>query len=287
MLGLKNIDEKLMYKILSVPSFSRKEMKIQKYLLHYAEKNNIEAHRDKKGNVYMCKGQVEEGSFYPCLTAHMDTVQAAHLPFIDMNTCFRLETEERNDGQHIIYADYFGLGGDDKAGIVIALSIMEKLPICKAVFFVEEEIGCQGSQNADWNWFEDVGYVIAFDSPESNSASWSCWGDRLFDKAFYETYLEELGEKFGMTNFAAHPYTDVVMVRRNTSLACMNFGAGYHEYHSMHEYVVAEEMDKAVGIGIYLIDRLGKNKYIIPYISPQSDETDENVEYFNKKFECR
>ena len=109
------------------------------------------------------------------------------------------------------------MGGDDKAGIVIALTIMEMLPVCKAVFFVEEEIGCGGSEVAELSWFRDVGYIIAFDAPGRNSASWSCGGELLFDKTFYEKFLRELGNKHGLTNFEAHPYTDVMMLRMNTS----------------------------------------------------------------------
>ena len=65
----------------------------------------------------------------------------------------------------------FGLGGDDKASIVIALSILDIVPICEVVFFAEEEIGCRGSRNGELAWFGDVGYIMAFESPGGNCAS--------------------------------------------------------------------------------------------------------------------
>ena len=191
---------------------------------------------------------------------------------------------EEIKGKHRIYAEDFGLGGDDKAGIVIALTILDKLPICKAVFFVEEEAGCCGSQKAELAWFKDAGYVIAFDSPEGNCASWSCSGECLFDRAFYETYLVELGEKYGLTKYVAHPYTDVMVLRIDTALMCMNFGAGYYKYHTPSEYCIAEEMDNAAAMGLYLINRLGYKEYVFPYTPKSPYEKDENYDYFSKLF---
>jgi putative aminopeptidase FrvX len=213
----------------------------------------------------------------------MDTVHSRQIPFIEGNKKISLQTEVVN-GNHLIFAEDFGLGGDDKAGIVIALTIMEMLPVCKAVFFVEEEIGCGGSEVAELSWFRDVGYIIAFDAPGRNCASWSCGGELLFDKTFYEKFLRELGNKHGLTNFEAHPYTDVMMLRMNTCLACMNFGAGYYNHHTSIEYVVAEDMDQAVAMGLHLINRLGNKEYIIPYTPHYLDVDNADYNYFKALF---
>ena len=282
-LNLSLINENLLYKVLSIPSFSEKEYRMQDFLLEYSRQKGITASMDGKGNIYLCKGSLTEGHFYPCVTAHMDTLQERQIPYIEANKPIPLLTEKM-DGKHIIHADGFGLGGDDKAGIVIALTIMENLKACKAVFFVEEENGCGGSTKADLRWFKDVGYIMAFDSPEGNCASWSCNGIRFFDREFYETYLEEGCAYFGLTKFVAHPYTDVLVLRADTSLACMNFGAGYYEYHTLQEYVVPEEMDNAAAMGIYLIGQLGTREYVIPYASRYKMKEDPDYDYFLEKF---
>ena len=172
MIGLKTINEDLMYRVLSVPTYTGKEHRMIEFLMDYARDKGYDGGIDEKGNVYMCKGAPPDGGYYPCVTAHMDTVQYEQIPFIEAGNPIPLVTEEIK-GKHRVYAEDFGLGGDDKAGIVIALTILDKLPICKAVFFVEEEAGCCGSQKAELAWFKDAGYVIAFDSPEGNCASWS------------------------------------------------------------------------------------------------------------------
>ena len=283
MIGLKTIDEDLMYKVLSVPSYTSKEHRMMEFLMSYAREKGYDGEIDEKGNIYLCKGNPPDGGYYPCVTAHMDTVQYEQIPFILAGTPIPLVTEEIN-GKHRVYAENFGLGGDDKAGIVIALTIVDKLPACKAVFFVEEEAGCEGSRNVDLSWFKDVGYIMAFDSPEGNCASWSCCGECLFDKTFYDTYLVELGEKYGLTRFMSHPYTDVMILRMDTALMCMNFGAGYYKYHTPYEYCIAEEMDNAAAMGIYLIGRLGFKEYLFPYSSKKLHEKDENYEYFHRLF---
>ena len=241
-----------MYRVLSVPTYTGKEHRMIEFLMDYARDKGYDGGIDEKGNVYMCKGAPPDGGYYPCVTAHMDTVQYEQIPFIEAGNPIPLVTEEIK-GKHRVYAEDFGLGGDDKAGIVIALTILDKLPICKAVFFVEEEAGCCGSQKAELAWFKDAGYVIAFDSPEGNCASWSCSGECLFDRAFYETYLVELGEKYGLTK-------------------------------SPSEYCIAEEMDNAAAMGLYLINRLGYKEYVFPYTPKSPYEKDENYDYFSKLF---
>jgi putative aminopeptidase FrvX len=282
-LGLTTIDENLLYQVLSIPTYSGKEVRMQEFLFKYATEHGLQAHIDNKGNIYLQKGSLEKGRFFPCLVAHMDTVHSRQIPFIEANKKIPLQTEVVN-GNHLIFAEDFGLGGDDKAGIVIALTIMEMLPVCKAVFFVEEEIGCGGSEVAELSWFRDVGYIIAFDAPGRNCASWSCGGELLFDKTFYEKFLRELGNKYGLTNYEAHPYTDVMMLRMNTCLACMNFSAGYYNHHTSIEYVVAEDMDQAVAMGLHLINRLGNKEYIIPYTPHYLDVDNADYNYFKALF---
>ena len=82
----------------------------------------------------------------------------------------------------------------------------------------------------------------------------------------------------------AHPYTDVMVPRVDTSLACMNFGAGYYDYHTLQEYVVPEEMDNAAAMGLYLIGQLGTREYVIPYTSRYKMKEDPDYDYFCKKF---
>ena len=48
----------------------------------------------------------------------------------------------------------------------------------------------QGSEHLDKEWFNDVAYVIGFDSPEQNRAAKACSGTLLFDDAFFRDNIE-------------------------------------------------------------------------------------------------
>lgn len=74
------IDEDPLYKVLSIPTFSKKEYRMQDFLLQYTRQKGIPASLDSKGNVYLCKGMLGEGQFYPCVSAHMDTIQDRQIP---------------------------------------------------------------------------------------------------------------------------------------------------------------------------------------------------------------
>ena len=126
-LNLSNIDKKLMYDVLSVPTTSQHELLMVEFLMDFAKRHGIDASLDDKGNVYLTKGKVSDGRFYPCICAHMDTVQDAQLEWINENKRLEIRTEEFQ-GEHFLFCDDIGLGGDDKAGIVICLSLMLKKP---------------------------------------------------------------------------------------------------------------------------------------------------------------
>ena len=281
-MNLSTIDEQLMLDVLSVPTVSQHEHLLVEFLMDFAKKHDVDASLDDKGNVYFTKGMVADGEFFPCVCAHMDTVQDEQLKWINENKRLEIKIEEYL-GRHYLSCEGFGLGGDDKAGVLICLTLLKRLPVLKAVFFVEEEMGCLGSEKAELGWFKDVGYVLAFDSP-GQDCSWACGGARLFDRQFYENYLVELEQKFTIEKWCNHPFTDIMFLRQDTSLACMNIGAGYYKYHTNLEYCVAEHMDEAAQMGLYLIDKLGNNEYLIPYTSRMCDTNNEDDKYFFEKF---
>ena len=160
---------------------------------------------------------------------------------------------------------------------------MDALPALKAVFFVEEEMGCLGSIEADLSWFSDVGYIFSFDSP-GTSFSWCCGGITLFDRDFYQNYLQPVEKEFGATKYCNHPYADIMYLRMNTSLACMNIGAGYYEYHTPYEFCVIEDMDNAINIGHCLIKSLGYKEYVIPYCPRWKNIDNLDDRFFLMKF---
>ena len=236
------LDYSLVIKTLEVPTVSGEEQMMRDYIIKFAQEHSIDYTTDKSGNVYLTKGQVGEEEFYPCVTAHMDSVQYTQSKWISEKRLLDIKTKVVDD-VHTFY--------------------------------------CEG--NVDLKWFCDVGYIMAFDSPEQDM-SWACGGARLFDRKFYEQYLADLTVEFKIRKFCNHPFTDIMHLRENTSLACLNIFAGYYNYHSPNEYCVAEDMDRAIKLGKTLIKKLAYKEYVIPYTSRMDDVNNEDDVYFYEKF---
>ena len=266
-LGFKHIDVKELYETMQVPSCSRFEFRMAAYIILWARKNGIDYKFDKKGNVYLTKGELAEGEFYPCVTSHMDTVQDKAKPYALAGAELPLRTRRTKSNvsdevRHEIYIDGQGIGADDKLGVYISLQLMKKFDKIKAAFFVEEEVGMLGSKELDKDFFDDVAYVIGWDSPDIIRGAWKCSGTQLFSKDFYVKHLKDIIKDWGYkdSNLHSEPFTDVVQIREKTGITCMNFGNGGYQAHSATEYLVVEHVDHAVGMGEDIIRRLGNKE---------------------------
>ena len=269
----KYINLDFIYDLMSVPSYSRNERRMQLYIINWARRRNIKVECDAKGNLYLTKGELSNGEVYPCVTSHMDTVQEKSKVYSDAGTRLEIVTSEvqvytdkdkefyGGDYKHKISVDGQGIGADCKAGIVISLSLMEHFEKMKAAFFVEEEIGMCGSKAMDETFFNDCGYCIGWDSPDLNRAAWKSSGTKLFSAEFYKNFLKPVCDKWGMTDFRSEPFTDIINIREKSKLMCMNFGNGGYEAHCYTEYCIIEDMDHALGMGIDIIETLGNKLY--------------------------
>jgi len=193
--------------------------------------------------------------YCPCLAAHMDTVHSPEL----------VRIEKKNNRLIAIGQDEHqtGLGGDDKAGIYVCLELLNRLSGLKAAFFVAEEIGCQGSRVCDEQFFNDVGYVMEWDSPCDDIMTYTCDGTQLFpdEGEFHDTMLP-IVKRFGVINWQHHPYTDVSVLRRKFDFPCLNLPPGYFRMHSAHEYVSVPAVENALNLGAMLIQELGHRYYL-------------------------
>jgi putative aminopeptidase FrvX len=227
-------------------------------------RNSIRVLIDVKGNIYLIKGILNEGEYYPCVCAHIDTVHYTHKEMIKNNQRLNiiediLDGNVRLSAEHPTSGKETGIGGDDKCGVAICLELLLKSEKMIAAFFVQEESGCHGSKNADDNIFNKVGYVIEFDAPKDNWCTRLCCGIQLYqDDVFNE--IKPILDEFGIDNISVDPYTDVYALRTNYDFQCMNFFAGYYNYHSKYEYVLVKDVEKAINMGDKIIKKLGYEK---------------------------
>lgn len=281
-LVLKNLDLDLTYDVLSIPTASSHEYRMVTFIMLWARANKINYEFDTYGNIYLTKGELAEGEFYPCVTAHLDTVQHEAEAYAQCGAPLELKERVNTKGGHELYVQGMGIGADDKAGVLISLNLFEYFDKLKACFFLEEEIGCKGSKNLNKDWFKDVGYVIGWDSPDRDRAAFACSSELLMSKAFFEN-IKDVCKENGVTKFNSEPFTDVKEIRSQTQVMCMNFGNGGYLAHSATEYVVLEDIDGALGLGIALIKHLGLTKHRMESKSTWTNRThDEDVAFFDK-----
>ncbi len=244
--------------VLSVPTHSRDEKLMIEYLQKVLTQKGYEHYTDSHGNIYVTKGNSKN---YPCFVAHTDTVHKVNL------NLQVLQTESVEDGVMLTGIDKktgrpSGIGGDDKCGVFLALEMLDTLPNVKAAFFVSEEIGCKGSMYADPKFFENVGYVIQYDSPGGDSMSLTLMGRFLFNqKSEFADKVTGLIKEHGIVDWAYHPYTDVWQIMEKFNIACLNLAAGYYRYHTDEEYVVVNDVQNGFELGLKLVQELGENKY--------------------------
>ncbi len=273
------MDLELLKEVLSIPSISGKENLIRDYIIEFAHNNDIEFEVDSKGNVYLTKGvdRMTLGEYYPCVVSHIDTVHRSHIDLIEQN--IRLDVVDKGNGDLIAYNPLTGLqtgiGGDDKCGVFVCLSLFLEMDILKGAFFVEEEIGMLGSKEADREFFKNVGYAIQFDAPSANWITEVCSGVKIFDPEFKNKIKTVLSEG-GYTKFSNDPFTDVNQLSQKFDFNCLNLGCGYYEQHRDSEYVVVDEVMKSLHMGIKLIRHLGIADYL-------RNDNETNTQYMNNE----
>lgn len=270
---LSYLDQNFVLDTMSIPTDSRNEFRMVIYIIQFARRNGIKYEFDDYGNVYLTKGKLEDGEYYPCVTSHLDTVQHKQEPYIRAGVSLDLKCELTKDGEHKLSVDTkgqssIGIGADDKGGVCICLSMFDHFEKLKACFFLCEEIGCCGSKELDKDWFNDVGYCIGYDSPDLFRAAWSCSGVKLFSYEFYEKWMKPICDEWGLKDcFYSEPITDVMEIRKQTGVMCMNFGNGGYNAHMESEYCIIEHMDHACGMGIALIDHIGLTRHELKHVS--------------------
>jgi di/tripeptidase len=266
---MKNLD--FFKQLLSVPTHTFEEDKMIDFLENHLINKGYSYEVDKYGNVYVTKGEVLPGEYFPCVVSHTDTVHK--LDTINVVE----ETLPNSKGQDSLclkaYNDFdepTGIGGDDKCGVFACLELLDKFDVIKAAFFVSEEVGCIGSKNSDDEFFENVGYVIEFDAPGDYMVTQYCFGVKLYDKEseFFEKTDKVLTEHMlGTPQYMVHPYTDVYALKKKYNFSCINFSIGYHNYHTKNEYVCIEEVEAGIRSGEELIKSLGREKYFFDHPS--------------------
>lgn len=149
------------------------------------------------------------------LVAHLDTVHRE--PVRDI--CYSM------DGKIVMSPQ--GIGGDDRAGVYMALQIAEQVP-CHILFCEDEEIGGKGAQQFIRSGIEpQINYIVEMDRRGHHDAVFYQCDNRRF-----VSFVTGFGfqEAFGS-------FSDISVIAPHLGVAAVNISAGYYNEHRTHEHI--------------------------------------------------
>ncbi len=239
----------LLKKLYEIHSPSGKEKRIKQFIKRYIHNNipNCIIETDKIGNIYIKKGDDLE---YPCIVAHLDQVQQFH------SADFKaIETEEIFFGYSKKNRVFEGLGADDKNGIWITLKALEMHDTLKAALFVQEEVGCVGSSQANMDFFDNCRFVIEPDRKGSSDFITSIgWTSLCSDEFINDCNIE----KFNYTEQSG-AMTDVLALKENgLEISCINISCGYYEPHTDQEFTIKADLLNCLNLVYHIIETCQK-----------------------------
>lgn len=178
-----------------------------------------------------------EGDAPYMLVAHLDTVHQ-QLPSI---ICYS------KDGNYMMSPQ--GIGGDDRCGVYIILSLLNKLSFKPyIVFTMDEEIGGLGA-TAFVNYMKDydvpeLKYIVEYDRKGDND----CVFYRCDNKDFVD-FVEQFGFKKSFGTFS-----DISIIAPNFNVAAVNLSSGYYNPHTNYEYVSFGAMSNVIEQSIKMLE---------------------------------
>ena len=268
--------------LLSIPSKTYQEEHMIEYLSWVLESiPGVDYYTDEMGNIYATKKEDDFKGYLPMFVAHTDTVHSL-VPEIVVKeqTLPKPSTFGRtfDDTQYNVLKAYTpegnptGIGGDDKCGIFICLEMLRTLSNVKVGLFVSEETGCHGSRKCDVKFLNDVGYIVQYDAPGDHLITEYCSGVRLFEGngEFINRALPVIESSMNTTmDLQSHPYTDVSQLKQKVDVSCINISCGYYNMHTPNEFIVLDDVDKAIRTGINLVNEFGYEKQVYAYEAPK------------------
>lgn len=175
-----------------------------------------------------------EGNYPVMLVAHLDTV---HKDLCEV-VCYS------KDGN--IVCSPQGIGGDDRCGAYIIMSLLEKLSVRPHILFTEgEEYGGIGAKDfAKSQIVPDINYIIEFDRQGYNDAVfYDCANTDFID--FVEQF--EFYERYGS-------FSDISIIAPDLGVAAVNLSSGYYNAHTLGEYVVMSDMQEIIDKAAKMIE---------------------------------
>jgi len=217
--------------IMSTQSVSYHTERMKATILNDLNKQNLGYTFDNYGNIYVEKGNA---SVYPTMVCHIDTVH-------DIKN--NVQVIHIDDSLLAIDKDtstQYGIGGDDKVGIFITLELLRTFENFKAVFFLDEEVGCVGSSLANFSFFDNSSFVLQCDRQRIEDFVTKISSTKLSSKKL-QKQIKPILKKYNR-NCTDGGMTDVLEIAKNNDVQVANVSCGYYNPHTNREYIKISEV---------------------------------------------
>lgn len=215
-----------LYNVMSIQTASYDSIYMERFIQRRIKKLGLKYDTDTYGNIYVTKGDAE---VYPTMVCHIDTVHNVNLNvkvFKTNNKMFAMDTTS---------IQQYGIGGDDKVGVYITFQMLEKFDNFKAVFFKDEEVGCAGSEQANFKFFDDSSIVLQCDRKGNTDFVNDISGVELYDKNLQKV-IKPILENYNRIECIGG-LTDVLSIAENNKVQVANMSCGYYNPHMDDEYI--------------------------------------------------
>jgi hypothetical protein len=247
--------QELLAKTLEVQSKTGHEKRMKKYVRAYLDKLKLKPFTDGIGNIYVHKGDKRKNR--PFIVSHMDTVHQVNKhvkTFFNGTFYYAFDMNEMTQ---------YGIGGDDKVGVWAALAALTEFDDISAVFMVQEEGGCVGSNAANIEFFKKANWLVQLDRRGFSDFITASMASDDFIKD-----MTPLAEAYGMGQTDQVTITDVsTLHRRLVGVSAVNIASGYFYPHSNREVVHLNDALNALELTFAMILQYGEKKY--PHLPPK------------------
>ncbi|QDP52644.1 MAG: putative peptidase [Prokaryotic dsDNA virus sp.] len=238
----------LLLDTMRIQTESYKSHRMETFIKKKVKTMGLDYTTDKYGNIYVAKGDAD---LYPTMVCHIDTVHTINNNVQLVKIDDKLLAIDRTNCQR------YGIGGDDKVGVYITLSLLQYYDNFKAVFFKDEEVGCKGSSQADFSFFSDSNVVLECDRRGIGDFVTSISGIKLSDDIFQES-ISSILTKYNR-KCCAGGITDVGEIAEKTNVQVANMSCGYYDPHSDNEYIVVSEVEATKQMCIEIFDKVNQD----------------------------
>lgn len=200
-MSIKDLEPKIVwnyfYDITQIPRPSKKEERIIAYLLDFAKEHNLEAKKDKAGNVLITKNATpgKENVQTVILQSHVDMVCEKNS---DVTHDFDNDPIETIIDGDWVRANGTTLGADNGIGVAAQLAVLASNDFehgkIEALFTVDEETGLTGANSLQPDFFTG-GILMNLDTEEEGEIYIGCAGGKG-TKAYFKYKEKEAPKKY-------------------------------------------------------------------------------------------